>query len=90
MYPERSPPFPVVHLSQVALYSMSIQKRTDRMEVTWPRSPRRQQERRQLRGLQTDQTMWGVDISPRNRLNRQIQDEWYDWRPSSKLEDYVN
>ena len=88
MYSERGPPPLEVHLSQVALYLMS---RTIRTESNWTRTPSRQQERRQLRCLKADQALWDLDISPCNRLNRQIRDEWYDWKPSANFElDYAN
>ena len=88
MYSERAPPIPLIHLSQVALYLMS---RTIRTQSDWVRTPSRQQERRQLRCLKADQALWDVDISPCNRLNRQIRDEWYDWKPSANLElDYAS
>ena len=88
MYSERGPPIVMVYLSQVALYLMS---HTIRTQSNWSRTPSRQQERRQLRCLKADQAMWDLDISPCNRLNRQIRDEWYDWKPSANFElDYVN
>ena len=55
------------------------------------RRPHTQQERRQLRGLKADKAMWGVNISPINRSNRSIIEEWDDVIASSIYElDYAN
>ena len=61
------------------------------MNHTGFRRPHTQQERRQLRGLKADASMWGLAISPRNRTNRSIIEEWDDVIASSIYElDYAN
>jgi len=47
------------------------------------RKPHTQQERRQLRCLKADEAMWDVSISPRNRTNRSIVEDWSDIIASS-------
>ena len=70
---------------------MSRTYRQTPMNHTGFRRPHTQQERKQLHGLVTDASVWGLDISPRNRTNRSIISEWDDVIASSIYQvDYAN